>query len=214
MRHCKWNRQEDGGISLWDLFIVTLVLLLAALLYQRGHADPYLPAQWTSAVVLGEPGAEAAPDAPATERDRLREALANATPTPFEREAPAITAVPPAGGDSADEPATQAPAPAPVQAAPPRATPPPPLTLGTLERRFWPRQVKLLKNTEFPIIFNGKVAGKASFPPGTVVALTSVEGEMITVKNGEASQRIPASDTDLLQQAEAVRAGKTPAAIR
>jgi len=217
MMFCRKARQEDGGISLWDLLIFTLAILLAALLYQRGYADPYLPAHWSSTATLGEQ--EEAPPAPATERDHIEQALAAAKPAPGEQEPLAITAVPTENGATPDSAPASTPAadPAPgqtTQAMPPAATPLPPLTLATLERQLWPPEVKLLKSTEFPIVIDGKTVGKAAFPSGTLVTLTAVEGETLLVKNGEAAQRIPAADTDLLLRAEAIRAAKAPTGAR
>lgn len=78
---------------------------------------------------------------------------------------------------------------------------PTPVKLVGLERRYWPQQVRLLKATLFPVVFNGEEVGSASLPVGATVALTGITSEeKIVVQNGQASLEVAVADTDLVER--------------
>ncbi len=78
---------------------------------------------------------------------------------------------------------------------------PAPVKLVGLERRYWPQQVRLLKATLFPVVFNGEEVGSASLPVGATVALTGITSEeKIVVQNGQASLEVAVADTDLVER--------------
>ncbi|HWL54916.1 MAG TPA: hypothetical protein VNQ90_20910, partial [Chthoniobacteraceae bacterium] len=78
---------------------------------------------------------------------------------------------------------------------------PEPVKLVGLERRYWPQQVRLLKATVFPVVFNGEEVGSASLPVGATVVLAAISSEeKIVVQNGQASLEIAVADTDLVDR--------------
>lgn len=72
---------------------------------------------------------------------------------------------------------------------------------------LWPKQVSLTKPMVFPIVFNGRVAGEASVPAGTVLALSRVvagaTGGVEVVYQGT-KRIIPGGSTDLIPRATAM----------
>lgn len=103
--------------------------------------------------------------------------------------------------------ATPAPAPTPV----PEATPTPPLPPDPLawlaeHRNYWPKEVVLSKEVEFPAVINGKVTGSVKARPGTRVQLALIETDAVGVVYMGGGARISASATDLPQRAEAAMA--------
>jgi hypothetical protein len=77
-------------------------------------------------------------------------------------------------------------------------------SLGT-SREEWPRQVALKKHADFPVIINGAVAGSVDVPPGSLVNLSRVNADRVTVTFQGASQELAAFDTDLIERVLANR---------
>jgi hypothetical protein len=110
-----------------------------------------------------------------------------------------------------DEPVEVVEAEAPVAA----PTPPPAVVEETPDhatiartQAWWPKQIVLTKAVALPIIFDGKVAGEASVPPGTALALARViaaQEEFVEVVYNGNKQLIPAASTDLVRRAMAMR---------
>lgn len=80
------------------------------------------------------------------------------------------------------------------------------------DRSLWPKAVKILRNTEFPAVLDGKEVGKISVPAGTEVSVISVQADKIGVAyspNGQLSNRggtwINPADTDLISRVQAGR---------
>lgn len=61
----------------------------------------------------------------------------------------------------------------------------------------WPKQVKLTKPTEFPIIINGSVKGSVTLPAGANVRVVRIMGLTLEVENAGARKVIGASSTNL-----------------
>ena len=114
---------------------------------------------------------------------------------------------------------TPTPTPEPTPIATPEATPTPVPTpeatpTPTLEatpdpigwfmehRDVLPKTVKLVSGCEFPILSNGKVAGKISAPAGSEVPLLNLDRENVTILFGAANQQVRVDETDLLQRFE------------
>lgn len=117
--------------------------------------------------------------------------VASATPAPAPVEVPVAVQTP-------------TPAPASTPIAEPTATPEPAIDLRTVNRQFWPQQVKLLKAEEFAVIFNGRAVGSASVPAGTLLKLVSIQGNALEVSNNGATKLIQASETDVLERVRAL----------
>lgn len=71
--------------------------------------------------------------------------------------------------------------------------------LAALDRRYWPRMVKLNKAVDFAIVINGKEAGKAAAPAGVMVKLLEINGDKLSVSmaTGSAPATVAAADTDV-----------------
>ncbi|MEI6278497.1 MAG: hypothetical protein WCQ16_03810 [Verrucomicrobiae bacterium] len=93
------------------------------------------------------------------------------------------------------------------------ATPAPEAPLDFAEvaatRTLWPKQVALVQQTSFPLIYNGKVVGQAPAPVGTLLQVVQVlpdptnpRVEVLFQNNREI---VSASVIDLLQRAEALK---------
>jgi hypothetical protein len=176
---------SQSGKLLADLFWNLVLLALAGgfiyVAYTRGYLDPYLKKMPPNSVVLDLQSGSNASRPAALQRT-------NTPPTgPVSPSANALGMAPFStapdqvqAGDLGTLPAEQ------------------PIALSTLDRRFVPGQVTLLKPTEIPILFNGKPAGKISTPAGTVLNLASIQGDQVEVQEGESTRLIPATDTDIM----------------
>jgi hypothetical protein len=121
------------------------------------------------------------------------EKLTHPTPTPTPAPTPTPTPAP-----------TPTATPAPTQAPTPIATPPPDLLAWILEHKeYWPKEVILLQEEEFPVVFNGKVAGSAKVPAGTMVKVVGIESGDVAVVYAGGGARVPTAATDLRQRAQA-----------
>lgn len=101
---------------------------------------------------------------------------------------------------------TPTPTPVPIPEATPTPTPPPtpeptptPDPVGWLidHRDVWPKEVKLLKAVDFPIMIGGKVSGNATAPEGAVLPLLKVGRDNLTVQFGGSEVSVPVDSTDL-----------------
>ena len=63
--------------------------------------------------------------------------------------------------------------------------------------------MSLLEAVEFPVVFDGKVAGSAKVPAGSKVQVMEIELETITASYSGGTQRVAIKATDLRQRAEA-----------
>ena len=93
----------------------------------------------------------------------------------------------------------------------PGAEAPPDLeTIGNTQA-WWPKQVSLIRATPIPVVINGKVAGQAQLPAGTVLRLLRVAGAQLEVEYQNGRQMIAAAATDLVPRAAALRNSVTVA---
>ena len=67
----------------------------------------------------------------------------------------------------------------------------------------WPQSVNLSRATDFPVIFNGKIAGAAKVPAGTTVKVLQIDAQWVTASYSGTVQKVPLTNTDALQQAKA-----------
>ncbi|MEI6070787.1 MAG: hypothetical protein WCS31_03265 [Verrucomicrobiae bacterium] len=186
MKFEKTNRLQRGGAGVWVLLILALAALAVYLVVGRPDlVKEYLPGVFATPsptpVATPEPTPEPTP-APTPET----------TPTP----APEPTPMP-----------TPEPTPI-VQATPAQET-----ALGFSEvaatRALWPKQVALVQQASFSLIYNGKVVGKAPVPAGTLLEVLQVlpdlakpQVEVLFQNNREI---VSASDVDLIPRAEALK---------
>ena len=98
---------------------------------------------------------------------------------------------------------TPSPTPRPTPTPTPAPTPVDPLSWIIEHKDYWPKEVTLLESTEFPVVFNGKVAGSAKIPAGNKVGVMSIEPEFLVASYGGGTQRVPVKSTDLRLRAEA-----------
>lgn len=121
------------------------------------------------------------------------------------------------------------PTPAPVAIRPPAPlpptnivtipTPPPPLDplAWALEHKEQaPRELSLLVDTNFPILYNGKVSGSGNLPAGSVVQLVQFDPktQQVTVSctaYGNSTVSVPIPSTDLVDRAKAAMANAAAA---
>ena len=84
----------------------------------------------------------------------------------------------------------------------PTATPIDPLSWIVAHKDYWPKEVILLEPTEFPLIYNGEIAGSAKVPAGSIVKVVAIESEFLTASYTGGTQRIAVTATDLRLRAE------------
>ena len=121
-------------------------------------------------------------------------------PSPAPTPAPALTLAPaPLPASTPAPAATPAPVPTPV----PAPAPEPDSLAWLLDHKdHWPKEVALLKEADFPVVFNGKVSGTAKVPAGTMVELFELSGENVGVVYAGGGARLPIAATDLRKRAE------------
>lgn len=73
-------------------------------------------------------------------------------------------------------------------------------------RELWPKEVALMEAASFPVVFNGKVAGAAEVPAGTVVQLQRIVGGNVDLNYRGGVARLPVGSTDLERRAAAAMA--------
>lgn len=78
---------------------------------------------------------------------------------------------------------------------------------------WWPKQVGIIRATPIAVMINGKLAGQAQLPAGTVLRLLRVAGTQVEVEYQNARQMIAADATDLMLRATALQSSAvaTPA---
>ena len=91
------------------------------------------------------------------------------------------------------------------------AAPVKPIELGTLDRRYWPKHVKLRRSLEFPVIVDGKPSGSFKAPAGMEFTLVEIRAKEVVLKNGDSLQTVAAGDTDVLERAYNLVRFETPA---
>lgn len=122
-------------------------------------------------------------------------------PTPEPESKPAPTPTPPP---------KPAPTPPPVVVAAPTPAPapaPPDLATVAVNPGLWPPAVALTRPYFFPLIIDGKPVGQARAPEKSMLRLLRVQGTKVEVEFQKARHTIPASVTDLLDRALAIRNG-------
>jgi hypothetical protein len=67
---------------------------------------------------------------------------------------------------------------------------------------YWPQEVALLKEADFPAVVEGRVAGSVTMPPGTLVKLVELSGETASVTWRGGATRVPIAATDLRERAK------------
>ncbi len=104
------------------------------------------------------------------------------------------------------------PTPSPTPTPPPASTPPPRLVAtpapSAPDPMAWlmghpqsqPKQVTLLESVAFPVLFNGRVAGSARLPAGSLLKVIKIDGAALIPAYGEATSPVPVQSTDLLQR--------------
>lgn len=195
----KMNK-EHGGISFGDLLTVALIGVVAYLVYSRGYVDGYLPEQYTARTILGGGQEEATPEgAQKTEQAAVQVAAPQPTHEEARPAAPAQSAHPaaPVPADVKKAAADVAVAAVPGQAKTA-------IDIKKLETAKLPLKVKLLQRVEFPLMINGKEAGKVSSPPGTLVRLVELRESDLVVEHGGSMKTIPIGDTDVLERIHAI----------
>jgi hypothetical protein len=201
------NRHTRGSALVWLLFLI-LAGAAIFLFFQKPSTlsekpttvlSPTTSAPSEPTETLGEPVAT-----PAMSGDEpLATVVAN--PTPEDTAAPVSPTV------EADLTVAEVPvAEAIPQPTIPATTPRPPqipLKLADVvqDHSLWPPQIALTKPTQFPAVMNGQVIGSVGQPVGTVFRLVGVSLLGAEVVFRGATTRIPASATDLLARAEALR---------
>jgi hypothetical protein len=83
-----------------------------------------------------------------------------------------------------------------------------PMTVETIAATpaWWPKQVSLVRVLAVPVVVNGKVAGEAQLPAGTMLRLLRVVGAQVEVEYQGGRHFIPAAATDLGPRALALKA--------
>jgi hypothetical protein len=116
-----------------------------------------------------------------------------ATPNPTPTPTPAPTATP-----------------TPKPAATPAPSAPDPMAWLMEHKQSQPKEVALLEPIDFPVVFDGKVAGSAKLPAGSLLKVLSIEPDTLIAAYGEATSRVPIQSTDLVQRT-LVEMAKPPA---
>jgi endonuclease/exonuclease/phosphatase family metal-dependent hydrolase/DNA-directed RNA polymerase subunit RPC12/RpoP len=68
-------------------------------------------------------------------------------------------------------------------------------------KEHWPKEVTLLRAADFPVVYDGRVAGTAQLPAGTVVGVVEITRDELAVVHRGGSRRIPADATDVRSRA-------------
>ncbi len=76
-----------------------------------------------------------------------------------------------------------------------------PINLGTLERRYWPRQIQLRRSLEFPVMTGGQQTGSMTAPAGAIFDVAEIRAKEVVIKNGGSLETVAAGDTDVLERA-------------
>lgn len=137
------------------------------------------------------------------------------------KDQPETAIVPPAAVTPPTQPPVVEPEPTPEPAPIVKATPVPTLastptpTLVTLaeiarDRSLWPRVVHLRKNTTFPVVINGRVAGTAEIPARTPVRVVNLSASLIEIEHSGGRVVVPAGQTDVLDLVRQVALQSTP----
>ncbi len=175
--------QKPGGSSLGFLTLLLLVLGVGAFVFAMIRYDE-------------------------SAQQVLKRLMGFAKPTPAPTVAPLST---PAPEPVATAQPTVTPPPEPI-ASPsppePTATPPPPDGVAWLlvHRDYWPKEVSLLKEADFPVVINGKTFGVAKVLAGTRVELIEFSRETVGVVFRGGRTRLPVAATDLATRAETAMA--------
>lgn len=195
--------------SLFSLLLIVVVAALLALIFLGAKPadllhDPVATVQKTLATLHKTPqNGEAAPaQSPAAEAV----AVASATPAKSAELAVAPVAAAPiaaASTPAASVPTTNA-ATAP-NLAPGASGSTVDLTALSANPREWPKNVALKEPVEFPIVFNGRMAGSVRLPAGTTVSLLALRTNQMQVQYQGSTKTIPAKSTDLVERVLAAR---------
>ncbi len=183
---CEDSKQRQGpGIGVFAL--VCIMGCAAIVVYVRHETDSPPPRHW----------------------DRFLQSVEGQKPAIEEKRPPEDKTEPAHGSESAATPMLPpAATPGPAVASRPAATParevvvaPDPIKWLSDHKVFWPKEVVLLNKTEFPAVYEGRIAGSLYAPPGTFAELVDIrEGTVGVLFNGGGA-RIPIAQTDLPQRA-------------
>jgi hypothetical protein len=177
----------------WNLVILVLAAALVYQLYQGGKLNDLKKSVMS---LMTPANAHLSPVEPTAAAPAATPVFATgsetSTPAPEASSTPEPSAQPAASQVVADS--TTKPEAVAIPSARPEA-----VDLSTLDRRYWPRLVKLSKGVDFAIVINGQTAGKASAPAGVLVRLVEIRGAQLVVAmaTGSAPQTVAASDTDI-----------------
>jgi len=177
----------------WNLVILVLAAALVYQFYQGGKLNdlkksvmslmtpanaPLSPVEPTAAAPAATPVFATGSETPAPEVSATPEPSAQPASTPSQVVADSTTK-----SEAVATPSAQ----------------PEAVDLSALDRRYWPRLVKLSKGVDFAIVINGQTAGKAAAPAGVLVRLVEIRGAQLVVAmaTGSAPQTVAASDTDI-----------------
>lgn len=177
----------------WNLVILVLAAALAYQLYQGGKLNDLkksvMSLMMPTNTHLGP--VETATVAPAaTQQSEVVEE--SSAPEPATSPAPVFASAPETSATPVAAVAVATPTPRPTE-----------IDLGTLDRRLWPRQIKLNKATQFSIVGpNNKLVGQVDAPAGVLVKLMEVRGAklVVTMLTGSAPTAVDPSDTDLQER--------------
>jgi hypothetical protein len=64
----------------------------------------------------------------------------------------------------------------------------------------WPRTLRLKQAAVFPVVIDSQVAGSVTVPPGTVVNLTGIQGDQLTLQYQGQTQTLPWKETDIAER--------------
>jgi hypothetical protein len=175
---------EAGKARIFLLLIMALVALSVYLIYERPElVDKFLPG--LSVMPKPAPLTMPEPTAPATP---ITTPEATSEPTPMPEAAPVATPVAVTTSLSESQ----------LDFAKIAATP-----------ALWPKQVALLQETSFPLIYNGKVVGHAPAPVGTLLQVVQVLPDLtkpqVAVLFQNNRQIVSASSIDLIPRATALK---------
>lgn len=182
----------------WNLVILVLAAILVFQLYQGGKFNDLKK----SVMALMMPtNTRLGPEETKTVVPAATPVFAadSGTATPEASAAPIFAAT----SESTPQPEAAAPTPSAEVATPKPSATPAEIDLSSIDRRYWPRLVKLNKDIQFSILgSHNELVGQVAAPAGVMVKLLEVRGTKLVVAmaTGSAPQPVDAADTDIQER--------------